>query len=246
MIRLFVVALLFGVVLLAIGFAGRFVYRRASAANWRFSLRALFGFVTLVAVLLAAFYSYRRVTMAQIRWIPADSEQAASIFPVAEVAVNDQGEYEFSYYTKRQPIQAMLRPLTKVSYRVDREAVRVAAQDEALANERLDGLRDADALPAGAFVIRGRVVDRQGEPLARATVDLMGSYVFINHFQTRDDGTFTMPLYNRSSKAPAGWGYYLRVRAKEETAENLVRWHTARFSLDSAEPELVAEIMVPR
>jgi hypothetical protein len=90
------------------------------------------------------------------------------------------------------------------------------------------------------------VVDKAGRGIGGATVDLMGPFVFVNHFQTRDDGTFTMPLRDGNSNAPAGRGYYLRIRAKEETAESPLRWHSASFSLDPRNPELVVEILVPR
>ena len=67
-----------------------------------------------------------------------------------------------------------------------------------------------------------------------------------NHFHTRDDGTFTMVLSDGGRGPPAGGGYYLRIRAGEETADRLVRWETGYFSLDPASLELVALIRVPR
>jgi hypothetical protein len=65
-------------------------------------------------------------------------------------------------------------------------------------------------------------------------VDLMGGYVYINHFQTRADGTFTMPI-----KAPPRDGYYLRIRYGDEK-----RMRTPRFSLSASEPERVSLIRV--
>ena len=226
--------------------AGFAAYRLSKRARWQITLRGLFGIVTAIAVMLAVFYGYRRVVMAQVQWVRPDSKQAESLFPRETVTENAQGEYEFTYYAKRKRIQALLGQLNRVDYAVDRETVRVAAESQTVANEQLQRLRDADVLPAGTFVIRGCVMDKKGKPLDGATVDLMGWYVFINHFHTRDDGTFTMPLSDGSSKAPAGSGYYLRIRAREETADRLIRWKTGYFSLDPASLELVALIRVPR
>lgn len=244
--KISILLLLLGAVLATAVFAGLAAFRRARAAKWQISLRGLFGLVTGIAVLLAVFYGYRRAVMAQVQWIPPDSKQAGAIFPVETVVRNDQGKYEFSYSARRRHLQSLLGRLTQVSYTVDRHAVRVTARDRTAANEQLKRLRDSDIRPPGTFVIRGRVIDKKGEPFAGATVDLMGRYVFINHFQIRDDGTFTMPLSDGSSKAPGGGGYYLRIRAREETADRLVRWETGYFSLDPANPERVAVIRVPR
>jgi hypothetical protein len=72
------------------------------------------------------------------------------------------------------------------------------------------------------------------------------SFVLIDHFETRDDGTFAMSLNDGGMSAPAGGGYYLRVRAAEESAERLVRWNTPGFTLDPQNRERLALIVVPR
>jgi len=216
--RISLVLLSLGAVLALIVVTGFAAYRLAKRAKWQVSLRGLFGLVTAIAVVLAVFYGYRRSVMAQVRWIAPGSKQAESLFPVGNVSQNSRGEYEFSYYARRRRIQSLLPQMTQGRYAVDREGIRVSSRDRTAADEHLKRLRDADVLPPGTFVIRGRVIDKESKPLGGATVDLMGPYVFINHFQTRDDGTFTMPLSDGRSKAPAGHGYYLRIRAREETA----------------------------
>lgn len=245
-IRALILLLLLGA-LVALSVLGGFAaYRLAKRAKWQISLRGLFGLVTAIAVMLAVFYGYRRAVMAQVQWVPPDSKQAESLFPQETVTKNARGEYEFTYYAKRTWIQALLGRLNRVDYAVDREAVRVAAEERTVANEQLQRLRDADILPAGTFVIRGSVLDRKGKPLGGATVDFLGRYVFINYCQARDDGTFTMVLNDGGRGPPAGGGYYLRIRAREETADRLVRWETGYFSLDPASRERVAWIRVPR
>jgi hypothetical protein len=238
--------LLVGAVLLAIIVACNVAYLRAKHGKFRFSIGGLLALVALICVILASTVGYRRAVMAQLTWIPVSSQQAVDIFPPESIAVDSDGRYHFSYCARRKPVQRLLRQLTQVSYTVDRQSVQVTAQDESIAREQLENLQDSDTLAAGAFVIRGRVVDKSGDPLAGATIDLMGSYVFINHFQTRDDGTFTMPLTDGPLNAPAGSGYYLRIRAEEETADSHVRWNTRSFSLNSVRPELIGKIIVPR
>lgn len=220
---------------------------RSKGGSWQFSLRSFLVLVAIVASVLAAVMGYRAQTMAGLEWIDAASPQADKLFPVESISRNPDGKYEFTYFTKRCSIQKLIGPINRVgqmSFRIDRESVKIQVEDEATATSQLAAIRQLDVVPPGTFVIRGKVVDRSGNPLAGATIDLMGAYVFINHFQTRDDGTFTMPLTDGGS-APAGSGYYLRVRAKEETSANLIRWNTASFSLSPNRPEMVVLITAP-
>jgi hypothetical protein len=213
----------------------------------QFSLRGFLVLVALIAFVLAAVIGYRRQTMARVEWIDIASPQADKLFPVESISLNPEGKYEFTYFAKRCSIQKMLGPIIHVgniNFRIDRESIDVQVEDEAIATSQLAALRKLDVVPLGTFVIRGKIVDRSGNPLAGAIIDLMGAYVFINHFQTRDDGTFTMSLTDGGS-APAGSGYYLRVRAKEETSANQIRWNTANFSLVPNIPEMVVLITVP-
>jgi hypothetical protein len=238
--------LLLGAVLLTITMVCSIAFRRAIHGKFRFSTRGLLAFVALTAVIVASTVGYRRAVMAQLTWIPVPSQQATGIFPIESVVPDSDGKYRFVYYARRTSVQRLLGQLTQMSYTVDRQSVQVTARDESSAREQLKKLQDSDTLATGVFVIRGRVVDKNGDPLAGATIDLMGSYVFINHFQTREDGTFTMPLTDGRSNAPAGSGYYLRIRPKEETADNHVRWNTRSFSLNSSRPEMASQIVVPR
>ncbi len=97
------------------------------------------------------------------------------------------------------------------------------------------------------IVIRGRVVDRQGQPLRRATIDLQGPFVFVNCFHADDDGYFVMPLVDSIGlRPPPGQGYSLRVRDQYDSVKSPLRWESVSFSLDPATPELAVVIAVPR
>ncbi|MCA9101823.1 MAG: carboxypeptidase regulatory-like domain-containing protein [Planctomycetales bacterium] len=83
-------------------------------------------------------------------------------------------------------------------------------------------------------VIFGVVVDSNGDPVGGATIDLLGPSVYINNFITRDDGTFHMP-----NTAPAGRGYYLRVRYGDGRS-----MRTSSFHYDGPGSELGVRVTV--
>ena len=111
----------------------------------------------------------------------------------------------------------------------------IAAEDRDLLDAYLVALRATDKLVPREMVIRGRVEDSGGDPVAGAVVDLMGPYVYVNHFRTREDGTFVMPMTPNE-----GWGYYLRIRPEGGEPET-----TGRFSLSYDEPERVVIVRLP-
>jgi hypothetical protein len=241
-----ILVLLF-VLMLLVGCFVAWMWRLAKRGTLQFSLRGFLIMVALIALILATVMGYRGQTMARTEWIPAGSIRADKLFPADSISSKDDGKYQFTYFSKRCSIQKLAGPINQVgnmSFRIDRESIAVTVEDEATAIHQLAAIKQLDVVPQGTFVIRGKVVDRSGAPLAGATVDLMGRYVFINYFQTRNDGTFTMPLTGGGSP-PAGSGYYLCVRAKEETAANHIRWNTASFSLTPNDPEMVVLITVP-
>ncbi len=212
----------------------------------RFSLRTMLLVIALLAFIFGAVIGYRRATMAQLRWIEPESAQAQSFVPLAVIERTDHQEYQFTYYAKHRSIQKLLSSLQGVSFIVHEEMVTVTAPDRALAEASLKSLQDADVLPKGAVVIRGRVRDRKGRAVGEAQVDVMGWFVFINCFKTRPDGTFTMALTDENATVPMQGGYYIVVRDPEETADNRLRWNTTYFTLDADEPERVAEIAIPK
>lgn len=215
----------------------------------QFSLRSLLVATFLLAVVLAGWFGYRRATLAQLSWLPLDSPQAEALFPAESVQATPDGRYGFTYHSRRCQLNRPTIPDSfsgSLSYRDNGQTLVAATKNEAAAHELLQSVRDADLLPPGRQVIRGRVVDRKGRPIAGAIVDLMGPFVFINRFVTRGDDTFTLVLEDGGLTPPLDSGYFLRIRAAEETAERHVRWNTPTFELNATQPEQVALIVVPR
>ena len=215
----------------------------------RFTVRTLFIGITLFAVALMCWLGYRRATLCRLQWLPPGSIAAKALFPAATIHKLDDGSHTLTYYARSRDIQSLyseLLPAGNSKLLINRQSIVCESPDQASAQECLQALQTADKAKPGSFVIRGKLVDRSGKPVARATIDLMGSFVFINYFQTRDDGTFTMPLTDPAGLAPpAGSGYYLRVRDKNETASHPIRWNTPGFSLVPTTPESDVLIVLP-
>lgn len=215
----------------------------------RFSLRTLALGIAVIAVLLAGVIGYRQATMCELVWLQPGSPAAATLFPKSNVVTRLDGSYSFTYYARCRKIGFLISPRLPISdytLHVDREAIKLESNEQQQALAALAAIQARDVPKPGVFVIRGRVQDQNGKPLAHAMVDLMGQYVFVNHFPTRDDGTFTMVLDDPHGGPPAGSGYYICVRAAEETVDEDVRWNTGGFSLDPNMPEREALIIVPR
>lgn len=228
--------------LIPIVFLCIFLVRRAQKAKWRLSLRGLLLLIFVIAAIMAGVLSYRRASMARVNWLDPESAKAKQMFPTAEVVENAEGAYEFEYYARNRNVQRLLPQVSNGGYTVGEECVRInVRRDEAAANDVLQSIRKADKRPNGAFVIRGRIRDSDGVPLANAQIDLMGKFVFINCFKTREDGTFTMALSDENPAVPAGNMYYFRVRTRNEKS----RWNSDYFSLSRDKPEMVVDIAVP-
>lgn len=224
----------------------------------RFSLRSLFAAMTLAAAILGGWFAWRQATMCQIQWLPPESKEAAGLFPAVAVGGPAHPDHElpygFVYYARRTSAQNLLRatrgrtvpPGGSSEWRIDGETIYASTDSPETAQAQIDALETADVPDARTFLIRGRVTDRAGQPLAGATIDLHGPFVFINYFRTRDDGTFTMPLTDGVTPAPAGSGYWLQVRAASGSGESESRWNTPAFTLDPQQPERAAMLVVPR
>jgi hypothetical protein len=203
-----------------------------------FSLRTLLVATAVIALGLGGFLAWRSAGMAKITWLDPASAEAQQLSPASVVeTVGDR--FRLIYRTRNRH----LTPLTSqikwpasytASFAGNQEFVKIESDDCQALDAALVAMQQADVLPPGKFAIRGVVIDAEGKPAAGATVDLLGNYAYINHFRTRDDGTFTMPL-----DAPAGSGYWLRIRVKDGPTRE-----TRRFSLVADEPERVVRIEV--
>lgn len=214
--------------------------------------RGRIAYIAAVSVVIAAgvigFGAWFWKTHVATRWLPADDDEIASLFlDNSEVAPDDENGFGFTYRPAWSTVQTLFAtaPDEWRSYRTTDGQIVASFDDEESAEFQLKALRELDKPPAGEFLFRGRIVDAAGEPVAAAIVDLLGPWVFVNHFRTRDDGTFVMPLSTKTGSPPAKWGYYLRIRAADETADKHHRWNTMRFSLNPSEPHWGILITLP-
>jgi len=212
--------------------------------RFQFSLRSLLIVCTLLAVILSAIYTWRHWTTAQTTRLDPSSPEARQFLARAEVVETPNGfaaafRPNFRNFGELVAIleKAAIPPGSRLNARFDHQTQQMqfeAAERKPL-EDRLTLLKSSDVLQPGWFVIRGRVEDSAGDPVGGAIVDLFGSYCYINHFQTRPDGTFVMPI-----QPPAGGVYYLRVRYNGDKQE----MSTESFRLDLASPEKVVRIRV--
>lgn len=220
---------------------GLFWSRRRT--NKSASLRGLFIVMTLVALILGGILAYRRRAMAQMQIL--DAAASAKIVPPAPtIRQRDDGEFEVHYVARSRSIQKLLKNLRvgQGGYTVHNQDITIHSEERSYVESARDVLLEDDQLPQGSMVLRGVVRDRAGKPVPNATVDIMGKFVFINCFRTRENGTFTMAITDRNSMVPAGFGYYLRIRTAGETH----RWNTGYFSLNLDQPEMDLVIVVPQ
>lgn len=211
----------------------------------QFSLRTLMIGVTVVAVGLSSVSTWHYLSLARIEWLAPASVAARQLVTKPVVIELDDG-FSATYASKFRPVDELLKMATEAQRSGQRtwsgrttlhhrHTITVQSSDKSHLEEMLAGLAKADAPKKGWFAIRGVVEDREGRPVTDAMIDLMGpSYVYINDFQTREDGTFTMPV-----QAPPGRGYYLHIRYGGDR-----RMNTARFILSDDNRELVIRICV--
>lgn len=220
-----------------VGAAGLFVYWLFKR---RFSLRWLMMVVAMIAVVLGAVSWWQTAGRAGLRRVDLASPEAAAMRPDAVIVEregdttgdsDDSGRREFvARFVPRYRNINQLASLPEVdearaeardetsgsfgvTYFSNMQQVDFEASSRAELEAVLETIRAADVLRPehDESVIFGIVVDAEGEPVAGATVNLEGPFVYINHFRTRDDGTFLMPI-----QAPAGRGYYLSIRVGKE------------------------------
>lgn len=213
----------------------------------QFSLRTLLSGVTLVAVALSAVLTWRWLTTAETHWEPADSVFAKSLLPEPTIT-EEEGQFAVVYRPRHRGVGYLSqasRPWTgprpgsiEQSIRQSESTMTLRSDSREYLEDRLDAMRENDRPKPGRFVIHGRVEDSEGRPVVRAIVDLMGRSVYINHFETREDGTFRMLL-----DVPSGSGYHLPIRQGTFDGKEF-RIKTPSFALSDDHRERFGRIQV--
>jgi len=225
---------------LGIAVVGAIVLRRR---RLQFSLRTLLVVCALVAMGFSAWYSWRWWTLARVTWVDPASPEARRILSEPSIVEND-GKFQAAFRPRYRSVGSVLNAAGRVNLEGGgsmRTNVSADGQIDLESDGRdhleryLAALRQADVPKPGMRVIHGRVEDRSGNPVAGAIVDLLGPYVYINHFQTRPDGTFAMPI-----EAPPRSGYRLRIRYAGGTE----RMETPSFSLADDPAEVMVIVRV--
>jgi hypothetical protein len=181
---------------------------------------------------------------ARTTWLDPVSSEAEQLTPKSEI-IEKEGVYTAKYNARNRDLHDLLKIMmnanlpsgskSKMIVSGDKQQVEFEFGERKPLEDRLSLLMANDTIMPGSFVIRGRIVDSSGQPVSSAVVDLMGSYVYINHFITRDDGGFLMFM-----TPPANSGYYLRIRYDNEKHQI----NTRRFTLDATKPEMAVLIQV--
>jgi hypothetical protein len=236
----------------------------------RYSLRTLAIAIAILSALLGGWAQHRRTTMCQVRWLKPGSPEARALVPAAVVEripapghplqlanVSGSSWRRVVYCPSHRGFQSLMKvaqqaiptpglpvagltPWNQCGLQGD-HSLEIVTSDATLAEAQLKTLRQADVSRPGVFVIRGRVVDRDGKPLVGVRVVMMGSYTFNSPFRTRKDGTFIMSLEDGVSTPPAGGAYYLLV-----FYEYGQRWPSRTFYFDLSVPERDVIITVPQ
>lgn len=206
--------------------------------------------MTVMAIGLATWAGYRRASLCHTQWIDPASTAAVK-FPAPHIKQRQDGRYEFTYYSQRRLSHDYIRTVQPISmngkkfgWKSSGQAFELAAEERETAEQCLLAIQQADVLVPGTFVIRGRVVDAGGLPLAGAGVTLRGPGDFIESYRAHDDGKFTMPLSNNRKRTTPGSGYWFTVQPYVYP-DDFRYWQSRGFSLDPTQPEMIVVITVP-
>ncbi len=238
---------------------------RARKKPFQFSLRGLFIALTIVALLLGCVSWWRISNLAKVQWLDPTAAAAIALFPPSEVVRHDEGwppgavpagptsekevplehGWALDYRSQRRGISGLIEILRQsgdeirgdYGFEQDLARINIIARDRESLEEYLAALQSADKLGPGEMVIRGRVDDSDGMPLAGAHVNLMDGGAYISQAGTRSDGTFVLP-----TKSKEGWKFHLRIHLHPRDGKPR---DTRRFSLNYDDPERVVIVRLP-
>src|SRR5215204_665882 len=118
---------------------------------------------------------YRQATLCRIHWLSPGSPAAKTLFPIPTIQKLDDGSFTFTYYARSRDIHTLLSAMPQTGSRkleINRQSIVCETPDLVAAQACLAALQSADKPAPGSFVIRGKLVDPSGKPVARATIDL--------------------------------------------------------------------------
>jgi hypothetical protein len=241
LLRMIAIGIPFLAFLMAAICGGLILFKWLRGRRFQYSLRTLLIFVTAIAVLLSAIASWNLWFKAQIEYLDPDSLVVAS-WNAPPVITEEKGDFKAVYHTHCLTAAEIQKILQKSmdgmkihgyeSYSAEGTITVRSANREKLA-ETLAEMQQADIALPGRFIIHGLVKDAAGNPLPGATLDLMGPWSSMNNFQSRGDGTFSMP-----TRAPARSGYYFRIYYGKKQIDSTT------FTLDADRPEIFVVIRV--
>lgn len=210
------------------------------ASKFQFGLTGLLSAIAAVAVVAAYWTSWRFNDRADTTLFSPGSAEAECLLPPSVILPTGKGRvgsFTARYRDVRWLFAEAQNSLSETSgYRAEFDQDRLILECPRRADLKavFDEMSRLDRLEAGSFVIRGVVLDHQGQPCARLALDLLGPHPSTGVFKTRADGTFTIPV-----SSPSGDGYYLRVR-REFANSQLSR----PFKLESGHPEVIVRLRV--
>lgn len=212
----------------------------ARSSRFQYGLSALLGAMATVAVVAAYWTTWRFNDRADTTLFSPGSAEAEQLFPEAVILPSGKGRvgsFTARYRDVRWLFAEAQNSLGDTSgYRAefDQDRLILECPRRAELETVFDEMSRLDRLEAGSFVIRGVVLDPQGQPCARLALDLLGPHPSTGVFKTRADGTFTIPV-----RSPPGSGYCLRVR-REFANSQLSR----PFELEPSRPEVIVRLTV--
>ena len=115
--------------------------------------------------------------MCGVRWLKVGSAESKALFPETQIRPIGGEKFDMNYYP-RYRLADEIAPRTddtriRIVYKVVQTSVYMFYWTEERAKHDLAEMQKADQPQSGVIVIRGRVEDRQHQPLEGALIDLL-------------------------------------------------------------------------
>ncbi len=205
----------------------------------RYSLRTLAVCVTLFAAALGTWLNYRRATMCRLEWL-----KPGTLRNVPEVPEPKITQREHSVRVSYRSQYCDCRDLTThYDHSSTTDSIMLYVPNVEAARNVIAQFKAFDVRPPNLCSIRGRIVDRRGNPLVSADVELSGSVQRMFRQHADQEGYFKIRFRLASVSHPPRGNVY-RIRVSDYDAP-LPRWESASFAFDPATPEQEVIVHVP-